>query len=93
MCPNRNERSHNLSACQVILEIGSKAVETREVILADGASDTITFKVSEDVTCIYSISINGLSGLFIVKPVAISELATISTPSATHTLPLVKPIN
>ena len=82
-------------ACQVTLEIDNKMVETQEVTLAGGASDTVTFKISEDVASIYSVNINGLSGSFIVKPAAISEPELVSTPTppAAHTPPPAKPIN
>ncbi len=88
---------------QVTLEIDNKVVETQGVTLAGGASDIVTFKISENIASIYSVNINGLTGSFIVKPVAISEpeLAPISTPPpvthtpppVTHTPPPAKPIN
>ncbi len=73
---------------QVTLEIDNKVVETQEVTLAGGASDTVTFKISENVARSYSVNIDGLSGSFVVKAAAISEPApTLTTP------PPVKPIN
>ena len=77
---------------QVTLEIDNKVVETQEVTLAGGASDTITFKMSENVASIYSVNINGLSDSFTVKPVTTPESESTPTPPATHTPPA-KPIN
>ena len=67
---------------QVILEIDNKVVETQGVTLAGGASDIVTFKISENIADIYSVNINGLSGSFTVKPAAASvpELAPMPTP-------------
>ena len=81
--------------CQVTLEISNKVVETQEVTLAGGASDIVTFKVSENAAGIYSVNINGLSDSFVVKPAAISESEPASTPTppATHTPPSAKSIS
>ncbi len=78
---------------QVTLEIDNKVVETQEVTLAGGASDIVTFKVSENAAGIYSVNTDGLSGSFVVKPAAISEPAPTSTSPPTHTPPPAKPIN
>ncbi len=80
---------------QVTLEIDSKVVETQEVTLAGGASDTVTFRISEDVASTYSVNIDGLSGSFVVKPLAISESGPASNPISPATDPPLptQPIN
>ena len=55
---------------RVALGINSQVVEIQEINLAGGASQVVTFKISENVTDIYSVNINDLSGSFVVKPVA-----------------------
>jgi len=56
--------------CRVSLGIDSQVVEIQEINLVGGASQVVTFKISEDVADIYSVNINGLSGSFVVKPAA-----------------------
>ncbi len=65
---------------EATLKIDNVVVATKEVTLAGGASDAVTFKISENVANIYSVNINGLSGSFVVKPAAIPESASTSTP-------------
>ena len=45
-----------------LIALVNNVVEIQEVILAGGVSDTVTFKISEDVARSYSVNINGLSG-------------------------------
>jgi len=69
---------------QVTLEINNEVVETQEVTLIGGASDTVTFEVSENAASIYSVNVNGLSGSFVVKPVATPESESTPASSTTH---------
>ncbi len=75
---------------QVTLEIDNKVVETRDVTLAGGASDMVTFTISKDIAGTYSVDVNGLTDSFTVKE---KEAAVIPTPSTPSTLPPAKPIN
>ncbi len=52
---------------ELTLKIDGVEVETKEVTLAGGASQTVTFTTSKDVTGTYSVSVNGLTGTFTVK--------------------------
>jgi hypothetical protein len=74
---------------RVALGIDSQVVEIQEINLAGGASQVVTFKISENVADIYSVNINGLSGSFVVKAAATLEPA----PAPTSTPPPAKPIN
>lgn len=49
------------------LSINSYAEETREVTLAGGASETISFTVAEDVAAKYQVGIGELAGEFTVS--------------------------
>ena len=49
------------------LKINGAIVETREVSLVGGTSETVTFATSHDETGIHSIEVNGLTGSFTVK--------------------------
>ena len=73
------------SSYEVTLKIDNEVIETQEVTLAGGASDTVTFKIAEDATNTYSVNINGLSGSFVVKPAATPELEPEQTPTPTPT--------
>ena len=56
---------------EVTLEIDEAVVATKEVTLASGASQKVTFTTSQDVAKTYSVSVNGLAGSFVVKPPAL----------------------
>ena len=48
--------------------------ETREVTVAAGASETVTFTTSEDKAGTYAVDVNGLTGSFTVKEAAVPPL-------------------
>ncbi|MBA7635594.1 hypothetical protein ES703_43198 [subsurface metagenome] len=50
----------------VVLRVGGEVEDTVEVILAPGASETITFSVTRDEADTYGVTVNGLSGSFTV---------------------------
>jgi hypothetical protein len=52
---------------QVTLKINNKAVATKDVTLAGGTSQTVTFTTAKDVAGTYSVNVNGMSGTFTVK--------------------------
>ncbi len=52
---------------EVILEIDNVAVATKDVTLAGGASQTVTFTAVKDVAGTYAVNVDGLSGTFMVK--------------------------
>jgi len=52
---------------QVSLNIDGVAVATKEVTLAGGASERVTFTTTQGIAGIYSVTIDGLSGTFDVK--------------------------
>jgi len=55
----------------VTLKINGVVEETREITLAGGASETATFTVAEDEAGTYSVNIDGLTGSFTVREVAV----------------------
>ena len=52
---------------QATLKIDDVVVDTKEVTLAGGASETVTFTVSKDVAGTYTVTVDSLSGKFNVK--------------------------
>jgi len=52
--------------CSVTLTINGIAVDTKDITLAEGATGTITFTVTEEVTGDYAVDVNGLTGTFVV---------------------------
>ena len=68
---------------------------TKKVAVSAGLSKEVTFRISEDVASTYSVNIDGLSGSFVVRPLAISESepASTLTPPATDTPLPAKPVN
>ena len=73
------EDTHEVTLKIDSLAIGTKT-ETREVALAGGASETVTFVTSPNITGIYAISIDGQSGTFAVN--AIPPSPTLAEPPA-----------
>jgi hypothetical protein len=71
---------------EVVLELDNKPVDTREVNLEAGASQTVTFTTTPEVAGTYNVELNGLSGSFKVSPpeavasVIVSDL-TVSEPA------------
>ena len=55
----------------VTLKVNGVVEETREITLAGGASETATFTVAEDEAGTYSVNIDGLTGSFTVREVAV----------------------
>jgi outer membrane biosynthesis protein TonB len=51
----------------VALSINSVPIATKEITLAGGASQTITFTASGDTAGTYSVDVNGKTGQFTVK--------------------------
>ncbi len=51
---------------KVTLKIDNVAVATKEITLAGGASEEITFTTTEDVAGTYTVNVDGLSGSFVV---------------------------
>ena len=66
-------------SCRVTLKINGVVEATKEVVLAPGASESITFTTSKDVAGTYSVDVNGLIGSFTVKEKVVP--------------PILKPIN
>jgi len=52
---------------EVTLKIDNVAVTTKDVTLAGGASQKVTFTTSKDVVGTYTVNVDGLSGTFTVK--------------------------
>ena len=52
---------------EVTLKIDDVVVETQEVTVAGGASQTVPFTTAKDATGTYTVDVNGLSGTFTVK--------------------------
>jgi len=60
--------SHATRTYDVGLKIDDVTVATEEVTLAGDASESVTFTVSRGVAATYAVSVDGLSGSFVVKP-------------------------
>jgi len=60
--------SHATRTYDVSLKIDDVTVATEEVTMAGDASESVTFTVSRDVAATYAVSVDGLSGSFVVKP-------------------------
>ncbi|MBA7635567.1 hypothetical protein ES703_43171 [subsurface metagenome] len=56
----------------VMLKINDAVEETKEVTVAAGASETVTFTTSKDKAGTYAVDVNGLTGSFMVKEAAVS---------------------
>ncbi len=68
---------------EVILKINGEVEETREITLAGGASEVVTFNVSRGAADVYEVDVNGLLGSFVVREEAFSALTPITlTPTA-----------
>jgi hypothetical protein len=52
---------------EVTLKIDEAVVATKEVTVAGGASQTVTFTMVEDIAGTYSVSADGSTGTFVVK--------------------------
>jgi len=52
---------------EVTLKIGNVAIATKDVTLAGGASQTVTFTTDRDIAGTYAVNVDGLSGTFAVK--------------------------
>ena len=80
---------------EVTLRIDNVVVETKEVTIADGDSKQVSFSIARDNPAIYSVSVDGLSGSFVVREAAPSAppSAPPSTPPPLPPQPLAKPIN
>ena len=51
----------------ITLKINGVAEETKEITLAGGASETVTFTTARDKAGIYSVDVDGLTDSFTVK--------------------------
>ena len=65
---------------EVILKINDVTVATEDVTLAGGTSQTVTFTTTQDVAGTYTVNIDGLSGIFAAKAVAVPS--PVATPAA-----------
>lgn len=52
---------------KVTLKIDNVVIDTKDVILAGGAGQKVTFTVAKDAAGSYAVNINGLSGTFVVR--------------------------
>ncbi len=52
---------------KLTLRIDNAVVATREVTLEGGASEEVTFTAAKDVAGIYAVTVDGLSGTFVVR--------------------------
>jgi len=86
---------------KVTLKIDEVGVATKDVTLAGGASQKVTFTTAKDVAGSYTVNVNGLSGTFVVRAAPVSPSPSSSPapappppapPVAPPALP-VKPIN
>ena len=66
-------------SCEVTLEIDGEKVATKEVILAGGASQEVTFTIAKEMAGTYLVDVNGLLGSFVVEG-AVPEPTPAPTP-------------
>jgi subtilase family serine protease len=52
---------------EVVLKVNNVVVKTKDMTLAGGASQTVTFTIAKDVAGTYTANVNGLSDTFTVK--------------------------
>jgi len=57
---------------EVSLEIDGEVEETREMTLAGGVSELVTFLVTRDVAASYQVEVDGQRGQFTVEPVLVA---------------------
>ena len=67
---------------QVTLKIDNVETATEEVTLAGGASQTVTFTTAKDVSGTYSVTVDSLSGTFMVKPLPVPALVPPPKPAS-----------
>jgi hypothetical protein len=63
-------------SCMVTLKINEVVTETKEITLAGGASETVTFSVSQDEADTYLVDVNGLIGSFVAQESALVSLSS-----------------
>jgi transcriptional regulator with XRE-family HTH domain len=56
---------------EVTLKVDNVAIATRDVILAGGTSQTVSFTTTEDTAGTYTVDVNGLSDTFTVKTLVV----------------------
>lgn len=66
---------------EVTLKVANVVVATKDVTLAGGASQTITFTTAKDVAGTYTVNVSGLSGTFTVKTAPTSAPAPTPAPA------------
>ena len=66
----------------ITLKINGVAEETKEITLAGGASETVTFTTARDKAGIYSVDVDGLTDSFTVKEEEEAAPATAPPPTA-----------
>lgn len=76
---------------EVTLKVDSVAVATKEVTVAGGAGEKVTFTITRDVAKTYSVDVSGLSGSFVVKPAPPAPPPPVPPPPIVP--PPVEPIN
>ena len=52
---------------KVTLKLDQLVVDTKEIVLAGGASQKVTLTTARDVAATYTVDVNGLTGTFVVK--------------------------
>jgi len=55
---------------KVTLKVGNVVVETKEVTVAGGDSEPVSFNITKDTAGVYQVNVDGLSGTFEVKEAA-----------------------
>ena len=66
----------------VTLKLNGVVEETREITLAGGSSETVTFATAKDEAGTYSVNIDGLTGSFTVREAALPEVPPVMPPPA-----------
>ena len=85
-------------AYQVIFNIDDEVEDTKDITLAGGASQRVTFVTDKDMAGSYPVDVNGLTGSFVVKPAPVESPTTppvepVEQPTVAPEVPPAKPIN
>ena len=65
----------------ITLKINGVAEQTREITLAGGASETVIFATAKDEAGTYSVAVDGLTGSFTVREVAVPPPVVVPPPA------------
>lgn len=78
---------------EVTLKVDNVVVATKQVTIAGGAEEKVTFSITQDAAKTYSVNVNGLSGSLVVEAATPPPPTPTPTPTPPAPTPPAKPIN